>query len=109
MSAQKLSEMSVKEIKRKIHNLNVRKWKLNKQQTDPNWDEKERIRKRAVYKKYSKKRIQTQIKWNKKNRVKTRKYNKKHYDSHRKQILKNNNAYYAKNKKKILAARRKKK
>ncbi len=109
MSQEYLSNLPREEIRKMIHNLTVKKSRLKKSEEDPTYDERERKRKREVYKKFSKSRIQTQMKWNKANRVKTRKYNKKHYDKHRKQILKHNNEYYAKNSKKILAARKKKK
>lgn len=107
MSQEYLSKLSSEEIKKMIHNLTVKKSRLKKSQEDPEYDERERKRKREVYKKFSKSRIQTQIKWNKANRVKTRKYNKKHYEKYRDRIIKYQNDYYAKHSKRILAARKK--
>lgn len=106
---QKLSQLSVLEIKKQIHNLTVKKCRLNKSINDPTYDERERKRKRKVYRKFSESRIQTQMKWNKKNRVKTRKYNKKCYDKNRDEVLKKAKKRYKRDRVKILAARRKKK
>ncbi len=121
MSQEYLSKLSREEIKKMIHNLTVKKSRLKRSQEDPEYDERERKRKREVYKKFSKSRIQTQMKWNKANRVKTRKYNKKSYEKHKDHVLQYQHEYYAKNKKeiraqhkkyyykKMIAARRKKK
>ena len=73
MSQEYLSNLPREEIRKMIHNLTVKKSRLKKSEEDPTYDERERKRKREVYKKFSKSRIQTQMKWNKANRVKIRK------------------------------------
>jgi len=103
--SQELSNLSRAEIKRRIHNLKQKHWRLIQ---DANWAEQERLRKRISYSNNSKNRIASQTKWNKANRVKTREYNKKCYEKHKPRILEYQHEYYAKNKKKILAARKEK-
>ena len=57
LTKQELSKMPIEEIKRKIQNLRGLQWKMKQQREDPDWNKKERIRKRALYKIHKKNQV----------------------------------------------------